>query len=193
MIDTIFFDLVGVLLFPKTNPGRNSLRDKIDQRIGRVTDDARFKEEMLCEYDLSENELNQILQSVVDKYEPYAPLWKRLPQLKDHYKLGIINNGTALTYPFFEEKYHLSQKFDVIIVSAIAGVCKPEPAIYLQACQKTGSSPQNCLFMDDSRENITGAQMVGMQTIHWPDRENGFQAFTNRMHDFDGPPLTVFG
>jgi len=179
MIDTIFFDLVGVLLFPKANHEPNRLIDEIDRRIGRVTNDARFKEEVLREYNLSKDEFNQLLRSIVDQYEPFPPMWEMLPQLRNRYKLGIINNGTYLTYPFFEQKYHFSQKFDGFISSAIEGVCKPEREIYLRACKNLSSLAQNCLFMDDSQENITGAQAVGMQVIHWPDREKGFQAFSN--------------
>jgi len=169
------------LLFPKANCEQNRLRDEIDQRIGQVSDDARFKAEILREYNLSEAKFNKVLQSIVEQYEPFIPLWKMLPQLRKRYKLGIINNGTYLTHPFFEQKYHFSQEFDGFISSAIEGACKPGREIYLRACKILGSPPQNCLFLDDSLENITGAQEVGMQTIHWPDRESGFQTFCGQI------------
>ena len=88
----------------------------------------------------------------------------------------------------------MSQRFDVFVSSAVEGVCKPDRVIYLRACEKIGSKPQNCLFMDDSQENIMGAQMVGMQAIHWSGKENGFREFSaflvNResfmaSHDFE--------
>src|SRR6266498_2660587 len=167
MIDTILFDLVGVLLFPKAIYEQSRLIDEIDQQVGAVTNDITFKERILREYGLSDDEFNHILQSIVNKYEPYIPLWKILPKIRKRYKLGIINNGTYFTYPYFEEKYRFSQRFDVFVSSAIEGICKPDCAIYLRACEKLGSKPQNCLFTDDSKDNVMGAQQVGMQTIHW--------------------------
>ena len=177
MIETIFFDFVGVLLFPKENYEAGRFVDEIDQQIGAVTNDFIFKERILREYHLSDNEFNNILTSIVNKYEPYVPLWEILPRLRNTYKLGIINNGTYLTYPLFDEKYHLSQQFDFFLSSALEGICKPDRAIYLRACERSGSKPQNCLFMDDRAENITGARQAGMQTIHWSDRRNGFLEF----------------
>ncbi len=141
VIDTILFDLVGVLLFPKWNYGANRLVDEIDKLVGTVTNDAVFKEKILREYHLLDNEWNAILQSIVNKYEPYTPLWRYLPKIRKYCKLGIINNGTFLTYPLFEEKYHISQQFDIFLSSAKEGICKPDQRIYLRACEKLGSKP----------------------------------------------------
>ena len=177
MIDTILFDFVGVLLFPKESQESNPLVDEIDRLIGTVTNDSTFKEKVTHEHNLSESEFKTILQAIVNKYEPFVPLWKLLPRLRKRYKLGIVNNGTYLTYPLFEARYHLSQVFDDFLSSAVVGVCKPDHDIYLQACERIDSQPRNCLFMDDSEGNIIGAKSVGMQTIHWPTMASGFQAF----------------
>jgi hypothetical protein len=71
MIDTILFDFVGVLLFPKENYEVGPQVDEIDQLIGTVTNDNIFREKILCKYNLLEHEFNTILQVVVNKYEPY--------------------------------------------------------------------------------------------------------------------------
>ncbi len=177
MIDTILFDFVGVLLFLKENYEALPQVDQIDELIGIVTDDSLFKEKIIREYNLLEHEFNTVLLSVVNKYEPFVPLWKLLPTLRKRYKLGIINNGTYLTYPLFDARFHIGQQFDIFLSSAVVGVCKPNRAIYLQACASLHREPQNCLFMDDSEENILGAQLVGMQTIHWRSKNSGFQEF----------------
>jgi HAD superfamily hydrolase (TIGR01549 family) len=184
MMDTILFDLVGVLLFPKEDHASGSIADEIDRRVGAVTSDAVFKERILREYHLLDHEFSSILQSIVAKYEPFVPLWDTLPKLRKYYKLGIINNGTYLTYPLFEEKYHISKQFDIYLSSAIEGVCKPDRGIYLRACKKLGSQPKNCLFMDDREENIIGAQRVGMRTILWTDKKIGFHKFNKWIHAF---------
>ncbi len=182
MIDTILFDLVGVLLFPKANYVHNPLVDEIDHQVGAVTNDIVFKERVLRKYSLTDDGFDDILRSIVEKYEPFLPLWRKLPEIRKRYKLGIINNGTYLTFPQFEGKYHISQQFNVFISSAIEGVCKPDRTIYLRACESLNTKPQNCLFMDDGEENIIGAERVGMETIHWLSRVEGFQEFINYIH-----------
>jgi HAD superfamily hydrolase (TIGR01509 family) len=177
MIETIFFDFVGVLLFPRDDNVVDSLVNAVDGVIGSVTDDVKFKESIQRQYHLAENDFNGLLQAIVDRYQPYEPLWKLLPVLKVRYKLGVINNGTFLTYPLFDAKYHLDQYFDVFISSALSGVCKPNIEIFRLACEKIDTFPGNCLFMDDSPENITAAQLFGMRTIYWPDKESGFRHF----------------
>jgi HAD superfamily hydrolase (TIGR01509 family) len=186
MIDTILFDFVGVLLFQSENYKAGFLADEIDRQIGSVTNDALFRENITRTYHLSANELDKVLQAVVSKYEPYIPLWTLLPELRKSYKLGIINNGTYMTYPLFEAQYHISEQFDLFLSSAVEGKAKPDLAIYLRACEKLSTEPQNCLFMDDSKENILAAQTMGMQTIFWPDKESGFKEFKTFIHAHHG-------
>ncbi len=181
MIDAIMFDLVGVLLFLRADYVPERLIDEIDRQIGAVTNDLVFKERIMREYSFTEVRFNALLESVVDKYEPYVPLWSALPKIRTRYKLGIINNGTTLTYPLLEEKYHLSRQFDVFVSSAVEGICKPDPAIYLRACARLDTRPQKCLFMDDSQENVSGSQRAGMQAFQWLDRTKGLQKLNSRM------------
>jgi len=47
----------------------------------------------------------------------------------------------------------------------------------LTAAKQLGVAPGKCLFMDDSKENINGAERLGMRTIFWPNKEQGFKKF----------------
>ena len=82
MTDTFLFDFIGVLLFPKEKYMTSRIVDEIDRLAGKVTNDIVFKEKVLREYNLIENEFNHILVSIVDKYEPYLSLWEILPKLR---------------------------------------------------------------------------------------------------------------
>ena len=173
----ILFDLVGVLFFPKLGTPFDDTLDQIDAAIGQVTDDGAFKAWLAHHFGLEGASLGQAMRSVTECYAPYLPLWDLLPALRQSYRLGIINNGTYLTYPYFDAAYTLGQRFDAFVSSAIEGIKKPDPAIYLRACQKLGVSPAACLFMDDDPGNVAGARQAGMQAIHWETRESGFQQF----------------
>lgn len=55
--------------------------------------------------------------------------------------------------------------FDAIVISAEVGLHKPQPGIYMLAAQRLGVAPQECVFVDDLRENCAGAEAVGMTAV----------------------------
>ena len=42
---------------------------------------------------------------------------------------------------------------------------KPQPEIYRLAAERLGVAPEECVFVDDLRENCEGAEAVGMTAI----------------------------
>ena len=57
------------------------------------------------------------------------------------------------------------QLFDQVIESSIEGIRKPNPKIYLIACERLGVQPENAIFLDDLGINLKPARELGMQTI----------------------------
>jgi putative hydrolase of the HAD superfamily len=57
-----------------------------------------------------------------------------------------------------------------IVVSAAAGVRKPDARIYEIALARYDAAAENTLFIDDSAENIAGAIAVGIQGHHYDPR-----------------------
>jgi len=174
-VDAILFDMMGVLLFQRNDYIPSNLVDEIDTLVGRVTDDIAFKQETLKKFHLSEELFNEVLSKIVEKYEPFLKLWNLLPELRKHYKLAIINNGTALTLPKFDQKLNFSKFFDLFVSSAKEGVKKPDGEIFLTTASRLNVDPGRCLFMDDSEINIEGAKHIGMQTILWPNKNDGYK------------------
>jgi putative hydrolase of the HAD superfamily len=182
-IKAILFDFMGVLLFPKENRTPNKLVDEIDVIIGKVTDDKIFKKTTMEQYDLSETQFHEILSAAVDKYERYEPLWAMLPELRKSYKLAIINNGTALTLPELKKRHAVDKHFDLFVSSAIEGVRKPDAEIFLRTAKRLKVKPDECLFMDDSLDNIEGAAKVEMKTVWWEDRKSGTKGLLEFLKD----------
>lgn len=176
-IKAIIFDFMGVLLFPRVDYKHNEIVDEIDSIIGGVTNDEIFKTEIVKKYNFNDFEFNEVLDKIIDKYEPLGPLWKLLPKIRKNYKLAIINNGTSLTLPKFKSKYCLNDNFDLFVSSAIEGFKKPDKHIYELTISKLGFKPEECLFMDDSLLNIDGANKLGMPTIYWKNQKLGFKKF----------------
>ena len=55
--------------------------------------------------------------------------------------------------------------FDATVISGEVGLHKPQPEIYLLACERLGVEPRRSVFVDDLRENCAGAEEVGMTAV----------------------------
>jgi putative hydrolase of the HAD superfamily len=77
-------------------------------------------------------------------------------------RTGLISNswGTSIYDPGA-----LEGLFDAVVISGEVGLHKPQPEIYRMAAERLGVDPESCVFVDDLRENVHGAEQVGM-TAH---------------------------
>jgi putative hydrolase of the HAD superfamily len=55
--------------------------------------------------------------------------------------------------------------FDGVVISGDVGLHKPQPEIFLLGAARTGVAPEECVFVDDLRENCEGAEAVGMTAV----------------------------
>lgn len=59
----------------------------------------------------------------------------------------------------------LSDLADHVVNSARVGLAKPDPRIYHLAAELAGISPERCLFVGDSEENLRAAAELGMHGV----------------------------
>lgn len=55
--------------------------------------------------------------------------------------------------------------FDGVVISGEVGLHKPEPDIFRLGAERVGLPPEDCVFVDDLRENCAGAEAVGMTAV----------------------------
>ena len=55
--------------------------------------------------------------------------------------------------------------FDAFVESRVIGLRKPDPRIYLYACEQLGVRPPEAVFLDDIGGNLKAARALGMATI----------------------------
>jgi len=75
---------------------------------------------------------------------------------------GLISNSWGgVSY----DRVATDDLFDAVVISGEVGVNKPEPEIFRLGAERLGVAPEECVFVDDLRENCTGAEAVGMAAI----------------------------
>jgi putative hydrolase of the HAD superfamily len=77
-------------------------------------------------------------------------------------RTGLVSNswGTSIYSPEI-----LDGLFDDTVISGEVGLHKPQPEIFLLAAERLGVEPAECVFVDDLRENVAGAEAVGMTAV----------------------------
>jgi HAD superfamily hydrolase (TIGR01509 family) len=87
----------------------------------------------------------------------------------NHIKTAV---ATATDYPRTEQylkSLDLFDKFDNIVCATMVKVGKPEPYVYLYACEEIGLNPSDCIALEDSPNGILSAYRAGLKPIMIPD------------------------
>ncbi len=94
-----------------------------------------------------------------------------LIQLKHRYRIYLLSNINELHIAEFENIYQqhfpngsIHDVMDEVYYSCRIGKRKPEPASFLHIIDEQGLIPEETLFIDDSADNVKGAQQVGLMT-----------------------------
>jgi 2-haloacid dehalogenase len=83
------------------------------------------------------------------------------------YPLYGLSNWSAETFPMMRRKYDFFDTFDDMVISGEVKMIKPEPEIFNLLLKKIGLPSSECILIDDSDKNISTAQKIGFQTIHY--------------------------
>jgi putative hydrolase of the HAD superfamily len=77
-------------------------------------------------------------------------------------RTGLISNSMgAGRY----DRSTFPELFDGVVISGDVGMHKPQPEIFVLGAERAGVAPEECVFVDDLRENCEGAEAVGMTSV----------------------------
>ncbi|MDK3018974.1 HAD family hydrolase [Pseudodonghicola flavimaris] len=83
-------------------------------------------------------------------------------------KLAILSNELDLFYGAdFRDRLPFLADFDVIVDATYSGILKPDPRAYAACLDQLGLPAGACVFVDDQRRNIAGAEAVGLPHVHF--------------------------
>jgi putative hydrolase of the HAD superfamily len=77
-------------------------------------------------------------------------------------RTGLVSNSMG-SGRYDRESF--PELFDAVVISGEVGMHKPEPDIFRLATVRVGIPPEECVFVDDLRENCEGAEAVGMTAV----------------------------
>jgi putative hydrolase of the HAD superfamily len=106
-------------------------------------------------------------------------------------KRGLISNTAPVVSGLWPESVFAGH-LDSIVLSANVHLRKPDPAIYLLACNQLGVRPEDCLYIGDGGANeLTGAANVGMTPILIVSTYDDAPALGAPRQPWDGPRIAT--
>ncbi len=183
MINTIFFDIGGVLL--NIHPDRTIKYLSNLTNLSEKEIEEAFPEDAHHKYERGEISGSEFFKSVKRSLpvsnnlseEQFWNAWSLLVG-EETEVVKIMNNLTTKhpvwllsnTNPYHildEERFKLFDKINGGIYSFEVGSRKPETEIYIKALEIAGVTAEKSLFIDDLIENVEMAKSLNMNAIHF--------------------------
>ncbi len=97
-------------------------------------------------------------------YHEHLDVFSLLSNLKKQgYRIGLLSNTEPPAVQFFYEQSY--PFFDVVVFSCIEHILKPDKKIYQSILNRLDMHPEECIFIDDRKENIITATQMGFHSI----------------------------
>ena len=83
-------------------------------------------------------------------------------------RLAILSNELDLFYgKDFREKLPFLADFDLIVDATYTGILKPDPRAFAFVTEGLRIPASDCVFVDDQKKNLKGAEAIGMPFVHF--------------------------
>ena len=104
------------------------------------------------------------------------PVVSLLDDLKKKYEVWVISNTTEAHIKSLQSQFVFLNSFNGIITSERAGMHKPHPNIFQFALDEASTGAVSSIFFDDSYRNVEAAENIGFTVHHYVNFET-FQQF----------------
>jgi FMN phosphatase YigB (HAD superfamily) len=113
---------------------------------------------------------DDFVRAFVDIFTPNDDVCALVPRLKPCYRLVLASNTNVLHAGHFKVQFaRVLRHFDALGTSYEAGARKPHPDFYAHCVRLAGVPKNECLFVDDIRLNVEGAEAFGLQAIQYTE------------------------
>ncbi len=188
-IEVIFFDLGNVIL-----PFNHyQIAEKLLPFVQKK-DFQDPKKIFSCIFDLNNGAINlfdagkispkEFFQSLKEflqlslSFEAFVPMWNHIfvedhevsqiiRSLKRKWRLGLLSNTDPLHFNYILSTFPIVRIFEKYILSYEVGFKKPDVRIFQEAIRWASVEPKKILFIDDTKDHIEVAALLGMQGLHF--------------------------
>ncbi len=99
------------------------------------------------------------------------------------YKIFLLSN-IGLNFHYLSLKLPVLSLFDGKFASCDFGLIKPEEAVYQAFFDKFSIAPEECIFIDDSHENVSASEKAGMRALTYNAMEENVYSLSRKLKSF---------
>ncbi|MDP2777451.1 MAG: HAD family phosphatase [Anaerolineales bacterium] len=183
----VFFDFGGVIQRTEYQAPRQHLGDRFGMdyeemdklvfasqsarraSVGEITEDAHWSD-VLKRLKRPASELQMIKDEFFGGDVIDRNLVNFIRSLRGKIHTGLISNAWSGMRAFLEKEKFI-ELFDTVIISAEAGMMKPDTGIYQIALEQAGVKAEQAVFVDDIQANIDASEKIGMKGILFKDSQ----------------------
>jgi epoxide hydrolase-like predicted phosphatase len=136
-----------------------------EYETGLITSDE-FYRKVSDRYGLSVSK-ERFVREFTDIFTPIPSTLTLVRKLKPFYKLGLLSNTNEWHFEHAIKKVEVFPLFDAVTVSFQVRAMKPAEKMYRDILAKLQVTPEECIYIDDVRENVEVARHLGMFSIHY--------------------------
>jgi FMN phosphatase YigB (HAD superfamily) len=179
-ISFLFVDINGCLVrffheaFTRLAVNTGAPADRIESMFWHYND-------AVCKGEMSLQQFNAVLseglgkpvkweQYYLEAVHPIEEMHQLVVWASQYYRVGLLSNiMPSLIKSMLQKGLLPSISYDVIVDSSEVGTIKPEETIYGVAQQRANVTPDEILFVDDSRTNLMAAERLGWRVLWFDD------------------------
>ncbi|MCR5609031.1 MAG: HAD-IA family hydrolase [Lachnospiraceae bacterium] len=100
---------------------------------------------------------------------------KLIRELKEKYYIGMITDNKADRIEAVINNTELKDLFDFVVISANVHSQKTEEAIFKYVLKESGFKADECIFIDNTGENLKIPDKMGFKTILFDDANRNYE------------------
>jgi glucose-1-phosphatase len=104
-------------------------------------------------------------------FVPIESTWRLIRALKPTFRIGLLSNTNEWHFERYIRTVDVFPLFDAVTLSYRVGEMKPGERIYRDSLERIGLAPEECVFIDDLKDNVAGAERFGIHGIHYTSHE----------------------
>ena len=113
-----------------------------------------------------EKEIRYVLSHMSDFFSEYTYTRQVIREFKEEgYKVYFLSNYSHAAYDQTKEILSFTEEMDGGIFSYRENMAKPDPEFFKLFCSRFDLKPSEIVFLDDLKENVAAARMLGLQGI----------------------------
>lgn len=183
MAEAVIFDMDGVISKTShyhTEAKKRQLekygislgKDEIKERFAGVSSEIMFRK-IFEEHGIKEDhrkaaeEKREIYRELIEgNIEPVEGVLELIDKLEKSYTLALASSSTEENIERVLEVLNLREKFEATVSAKEDGVkSKPDPGIYLEAAERIGAEPENCVAIEDGKKGMRSAKAAGITVV----------------------------